>query len=214
MGIDTTASVAKARASGAVALNPISTATSARQTSVVGHPAITKSIDARANEIAALTPLSAAMRRERYNGVRHWREAWLPARRASRLPRTSLFLWSNSPVSQARHIAVRPDGPSTKLPEGDFNLGVALAPEFASSSVITCSRERGAAVTGNVSSARAVASSATRSTAAARAAALLACPLLDSVARLAISGRRAVISRSSPAAVVAGMVWPRTVLWA
>ena len=47
IGMAKTASVVKARGSGAVALRPMITATSERQSAVVGHPAITKMIAMR-----------------------------------------------------------------------------------------------------------------------------------------------------------------------
>jgi len=60
--------------------------------------------------------------------------------------------------------------------------------------------------------ARAAESAATSATTAALADAARALPLLDSVARLAMSGHRAVISRSNPAAAVAPMACPRKAL--
>jgi len=65
IGAATVASAATKRGSGAVQANPIMTAKSDRQDSVAGHPAMTKNTDASAKWIAALTPASAAIRRDR-----------------------------------------------------------------------------------------------------------------------------------------------------
>ena len=72
IGVATNAIAVNMRGSGAVEPKPIMTATSERQTSVVGQPVITKRIAISVKLIAALMPLSVAMRRERYSGARHW----------------------------------------------------------------------------------------------------------------------------------------------
>ena len=65
MGVAITATIVKLRGEGDVEPRPMITATSERQSSVVGQPASTKKIAISVNEIAARAPASAAMRRER-----------------------------------------------------------------------------------------------------------------------------------------------------
>ena len=98
IGVATTAIAVNMRGSGAVEPRPIMTATSERQTSVVGQPVITKKIAISVKLIAALMPLSAAMRRERYRGARHWRGGRVPSRSASRLLRYVSFLLGELPL--------------------------------------------------------------------------------------------------------------------